>query len=213
MSDLTFGALRDANLIRCPAVWHELEDWSLTDWGCAMAGEVGEACNKIKKLRRGEDIPMEDIGRELADVVIYADLLAARLSIDLGDAVVQKFNEVSDRYGYAGKLERVAEERTVLAELLADARRRATPATPPVMEEPGPLQGADRELFDATVMRLGEDDEEIMRLRALVGMLGAEPCPDCWPVAGAGDCPRCDGLGFISLDKGPDAPQDSQTEG
>ena len=34
---------------------------------------------------------------ELADVVIYADLLAERLGIDLGAAVRTKFNEVSDR--------------------------------------------------------------------------------------------------------------------
>lgn len=33
---------------------------------------------------------------ELADVIIYADLIAARLGIDLGDAVRRKFNEVSE---------------------------------------------------------------------------------------------------------------------
>jgi NTP pyrophosphatase (non-canonical NTP hydrolase) len=62
-----------------------------------MAGECGEVCNLIKKLRRGESVPLIEIGDELADVVIYCDLLAARLKIDLGDAVVRKFNEVSDR--------------------------------------------------------------------------------------------------------------------
>lgn len=72
-----------------------------------MAGECGEACNEVKKLRRldgadaVQDNPahrqylQEKIGKELADLVIYADLLAARLGIDLGGAVVQKFNEVS----------------------------------------------------------------------------------------------------------------------
>jgi hypothetical protein len=142
----------------------------LTDWACALAGETGEACNLIKKLRRGDAIDTEDIGKELADVVIYADLLAARLGIDLGEAVVQKFNEVSDRYGYAGKLERVADT-----------------------ERPGPVD------FD--------------RLLALLGMLGVETCPDCWPMAGAGDCPRCSGRGFINIEKGPEPPRDRRTEG
>lgn len=61
-----------------------------------MAGECGEACNLIKKLRRGEDVPTEDIAFELADLVIYADLLAERLGIDLGAAVRAKFNFVSE---------------------------------------------------------------------------------------------------------------------
>jgi NTP pyrophosphatase (non-canonical NTP hydrolase) len=72
-----------------------------------MAGEAGEACNAVKKLRRhadgmntAEDPATEAecvaaIAVELADTVIYADLLAARLGIDLGDAVREKFNTVS----------------------------------------------------------------------------------------------------------------------
>lgn len=100
---IRFSELRTANVERCEQVFHRLNDWSATDWACAMAGECGEACNEIKKLRRietgsampGELVTRESIGRELADMVIYADLLAARLGIDLGDAVVKKFNDVS----------------------------------------------------------------------------------------------------------------------
>lgn len=76
-----------------------------------MAGETGEACNKIKKLRRldGADAGLDtekrredlrqEIGKELADVVIYADLLAARLGISLGAYVRGKFNQVSRERG------------------------------------------------------------------------------------------------------------------
>ena len=99
MANLSFNKLRDANVRRCNDVFHPLKEWSPTDWGCAMAGEAGEACNLLKKIRRGEDIPKEDIARELADVVIYADLCAARLDIDLGAAVAEKFNIVSHRKG------------------------------------------------------------------------------------------------------------------
>jgi NTP pyrophosphatase (non-canonical NTP hydrolase) len=106
---IRFSHLRAANLARCEVSFHPLNDWSPADWATAMAGEVGEACNQVKKLRRLQDglqlanIPpeaqgiIESIGKELADTVIYADLLAARLGIDLGKAVVDKFNEVSDR--------------------------------------------------------------------------------------------------------------------
>ena len=65
--------------------------------GGAMAGESGETCNLLKKLRRGEKISVEDIASELADVITYADLIAARLDIDLGEAVRKKFNIVSKR--------------------------------------------------------------------------------------------------------------------
>lgn len=96
---LTFEQLRDANVRRCEQAFHPVNDWSLTDWATALAGEVGEACNLIKKRRRGEEIPTEAIAEELADVVMYLDLLAARLGIDLEAAVRAKFNVVSDRRG------------------------------------------------------------------------------------------------------------------
>jgi len=64
-----------------------------------MAGECGEACNVVKKIDRdgwSEDLQLK-LAKELADVVTYADLLAARFGIDLGQAVAMKFNEVSER--------------------------------------------------------------------------------------------------------------------
>lgn len=108
---LSFGELRAANVKRVEEVFHKIDSWSPTDWATALAGEVGEACNEIKKLRRldgadaSEDTPTKreelriKVGRELADVIAYADLLAARLGIDLGDQVISKFNEVSKKRG------------------------------------------------------------------------------------------------------------------
>lgn len=96
---LTFRKLSRANLTRCEESFHPLEDWSPTDWATALAGECGEACNLIKKMRRGDAVDVADIGRELADIVIYADLLAARLGLNLEKCLEQKFNEVSDRLG------------------------------------------------------------------------------------------------------------------
>lgn len=96
---LTFAEFRAANVRRCEQVYHLLTDWSPTDWATALAGEVGEACNLIKKRRRGEDIPLTEIAKEFGDVVAYLDLLSAALGIDLGEAVASKFNEVSARVG------------------------------------------------------------------------------------------------------------------
>lgn len=97
LDNLSFAHLSVANRERCTYFGHSVQDWSPTDWACAMAGECGEACNLIKKQRRGDAVDVDDIADELADLVIYTDLLAARLGIDLGAAVRRKFNAVSER--------------------------------------------------------------------------------------------------------------------
>ena len=104
---LTFDELRKANIRRLPDFGkhfpgdgtHGLYDWSPTDWGCALAGETGELCNLLKKVRRGEPITIESIAKEMADIQTYLDLLAARLNIDLAAATIAKFNEKSREIG------------------------------------------------------------------------------------------------------------------
>lgn len=109
MGKLTFDTLRKANLARLPLFKNakgELAhneptgcDWSPAQWLQAM---VGEYANFRKKFERGDITHQEFMAhawRELADVQIYLDLLAARLGIDLDAAVAGKFNEVSDRIG------------------------------------------------------------------------------------------------------------------
>jgi len=121
MKELTFERLARINSIRCEMHYHRINAWTPTDWACALAGETGEACNFIKKLRLLDDYPenepltavakkaieltrkeiINNIGKELADTVIYADLLAQRLNINLGQAVTDKFNEKSKQIGSA----------------------------------------------------------------------------------------------------------------
>lgn len=92
-----FALLRSKSVPRCEAVFFPVKSWSVTDWACALAGEVGEVCDAAKKLKRG-DGTVQDIADELADVLTYADLLAASLDIDLWQALCHKFNVVSERY-------------------------------------------------------------------------------------------------------------------
>jgi NTP pyrophosphatase (non-canonical NTP hydrolase) len=110
---LDLQALREASVERCKQSFRSCDDWSPADWSNAMAGEAGElldvllpllsransTCNLTKKIQRGDDVPLEEVGKEIADVVIYADLLAHRLGIDLSDAIRRKFDEVSARVG------------------------------------------------------------------------------------------------------------------
>lgn len=90
MTHLSLARLRAANLARQQS--YPAYNWDLDVWVVALGGEVGEALNVIKKLRRDADgIPgntksraelLVDLGDEIADAVIYLDLLmsAAELS-------------------------------------------------------------------------------------------------------------------------------------
>ena len=65
-------------------------------------GELGEYANLKKKVRRGDiapEVAKPLLAKELADVVTYLDILALRLDVDLGQAVTDKFNEISARVG------------------------------------------------------------------------------------------------------------------
>jgi NTP pyrophosphatase (non-canonical NTP hydrolase) len=118
---LTFEELTAINKQRCNNAFHSVEVWTQWEWSNAMAGECGEACNITKKMNRiwpanqfkqnwnkPEDQRMAELeaqlADELADVVIYADLLATRIGRSLGDCVRKKFNEKSDEIGSQVKL-------------------------------------------------------------------------------------------------------------
>lgn len=66
-----------------------------------LAGEVGEACNIVKKIEReilglrGSHASVEDLAHELADVLIVVCLLANHYDIELSDVTIAKFNETS----------------------------------------------------------------------------------------------------------------------
>lgn len=125
--NISFDTMRAANTARLPIFknangvqYHAPDgsDWSLAEWVNATAGEGGELCelvlplaimttlgrvaNIAKKVKRGDYSPESVqplVAAELADVVLYCDLLAHRWGIDLGESVMIKFNAVSSRIG------------------------------------------------------------------------------------------------------------------
>lgn len=109
MTDLTFQALAAAN-VRRHVECDPMSQISLAYRGNELAGEVGEACNEIKKLERermglpGSRGSKEALARELADVVICASLVAIDTGIDLGEAIRAKFNSTSANVGLRTRL-------------------------------------------------------------------------------------------------------------
>ena len=104
-----YSSLREANIAR-DAEWDRDSHISLEFRAVELAGEVGEACNVIKKLARermgirGSRATVEQLAEELADVIICADLICMHEGIDLLEAVVKKFNVTSEKYGLTTRL-------------------------------------------------------------------------------------------------------------
>jgi NTP pyrophosphatase (non-canonical NTP hydrolase) len=109
--------LRPLNQTRCDR-WHPPtgDDWTLGDWGNALAGEVGELANVVKKIRRhqsghatGYNTPELDELRsrfveEVADVLLYLDLLVWKAGVEpeqVRDGLCDKFNLVSLAQGWS----------------------------------------------------------------------------------------------------------------
>ena len=111
---LTFDYLRKVNAERCEA-WNPDRTWEPADYMIELIGEVGEAANLLKKLKRIEDNlignhPDEEttlraqLLDEIGDVQICLDLLANALGIDLAQVTRDKFNKTSDKVGLPHKL-------------------------------------------------------------------------------------------------------------
>lgn len=104
-----YWTLRTANEAR-QKEWDTEGKITLSYRGNEMAGEVGEACNVIKKLERermginGSRSTYAALAEELADVIICADLIAASLGINLEEAVKAKFNKTSIERGLKTRL-------------------------------------------------------------------------------------------------------------
>lgn len=103
-----FERLREANIQRLPQFpsadgepahnQPDGSDWSLDDWHIAVMGEVGELMNLCKKYRRG-DYARYDNGLtislmgELADVIIYMDIMAYQTRDLLVPESMQSFDD------------------------------------------------------------------------------------------------------------------------
>ncbi len=110
--------LRMANIARLPEFKNSQggpahskpdgSDWSPAQWLQALVGELGEYANVRKKYERGDISERQFMAfakDELADVQTYLDLLAYQLRIDLDEALISKWNRVSERVGSRIRIE------------------------------------------------------------------------------------------------------------
>ena len=110
---LDLKEFRQVNMQRAIEGFRCYDNQPITYWTTALAGEVGELCNMIKKIQRVEkggidggssysakDITPEMLKEEIGGIAIYLDLLASLLDISLEDAIVQTFNSKSEKMGF-----------------------------------------------------------------------------------------------------------------
>lgn len=121
MDPLNFDEMAFQNAARCER-WHgprwldDDDSWTLADWSNAMGGEAGEAQNVVKKIRRiqsglwatqkypGDSTPGLAGMNSTEAMATLRDKLANEARIDLGTAVREKFNRVSEAQGFPERL-------------------------------------------------------------------------------------------------------------
>lgn len=110
---IDLNSFRALNIARARDGFRCYDNQPLTYWTTALAGEVGELCNMIKKLQRVEkggvdggssykasDITREKMKEEIGGIAIYLDLLSSLLDIGLEEAIIDTFNAKSDELGF-----------------------------------------------------------------------------------------------------------------
>lgn len=94
---MDFEQLREANIER-NKLWDKGKKLDAQFFALGAAGEIGEVCNKVKKLVRqelgvpGSTTTVEATGTEIGDAVVYLDLLAKELGLSLEACVARAFN-------------------------------------------------------------------------------------------------------------------------
>lgn len=109
---MDWSNFREINVTRAKTVFSVYDNGGPLFFATALAGELGELCNLVKKKERarlgGPDIghstrlagiTQERLKDEIGGIVVYLDLLASLYGIDIEDAVRTTFNRVSKDLG------------------------------------------------------------------------------------------------------------------
>lgn len=85
--------------------YEKCRSWGIAQWTLALAGEVGELANFVKKIERGDysdkdPYVRKQIAKELADIITYADLIYTKLEMQTEVELMDKFEEINQRIGW-----------------------------------------------------------------------------------------------------------------
>lgn len=75
------------------------EKEALSNYGMGLCGEAGETVDKLKKhLFHGHELDIEEIAKELGDVLWYISALATTLEFDLNELAEINIKKLINRY-------------------------------------------------------------------------------------------------------------------
>lgn len=103
-TSLTFATFAAANRLRCETGFHKKVCVSnAVPMTLGLSEEAGEVAGAVRAhlgiTTRKVGTTVQAVGDEIADLVQYADLLAACLGLSLEEVLIAKFNRVSERIG------------------------------------------------------------------------------------------------------------------
>jgi NTP pyrophosphatase (non-canonical NTP hydrolase) len=107
--NLDLKKFRELSVKRAKEGFKTYDNVSILFFTTALAGELGEPCNLIKKIERAKaggldagtnhkvkDISKELLAEEFGGIFIYLDLLASLIGVDLEEAIIKTFNDKSE---------------------------------------------------------------------------------------------------------------------
>lgn len=94
MSELTFKQYQnEAERTANP------HDGALVNYALGIAGEAGEVADMVKKaVFHGHELDMNDMRKELGDVLWYLSNIAAQVEIDLEEVAMMNIIKLKERY-------------------------------------------------------------------------------------------------------------------
>lgn len=103
-ADFTLKEFSSLNWDRNETIFTECKDFEPKDFALAAIGPSGYIGYLLMRRERDENVNNGEIFEEIADAVVYLDLLCTALGGDLAVVVARKFNETSKKAGCDHKL-------------------------------------------------------------------------------------------------------------
>ncbi len=94
-NEYTVRAFSKKNWGRNLETFTECSEWEPSDFALAAMGPTGYLAHLFAREKRGEKINEGQYYEEIADAVIYLDLLCTSLGGNLEEVIARKFNDTS----------------------------------------------------------------------------------------------------------------------
>ncbi len=107
---MTFEELRQKNIECVAELYPRVAKLSTPKFAALLGGLISGRCTLGSRLAQDIDVPVKQIGFQVAELVILGDLLCDRYGICLADYIEDCFNAKFERHHLIKKVERFNEQ-------------------------------------------------------------------------------------------------------